>query len=147
MLRLHKLPHDLSYNTVFSFSFFLVVEASPTCLGYTNFLMAQAYGEDLPVAFAAILPCYVIYNQVGKYIVAQWAGKDCVAQEKHPYRKWIELYGGEDFDRATKEACATCDRMAASANPETKQRMLQAYLQVCLFVMYLFIYSFVCLHA
>ena len=94
MLRLHKLPYNLPYK-YFPFSSFFFVEASPTCLGYTNFLMAQAYGEELPVAFASILPCYVIYNQVGKYIVAQWAGKDCEAQAMHPYRKWIELYGGQ----------------------------------------------------
>ena len=23
----------------------------------------------------------------------------------HPYRQWIEMYGGPDFDAATKEAC------------------------------------------
>eukprot|EP00802_Teleaulax_amphioxeia_P012050 Tamp_12088.p1 GENE.Tamp_12088~~Tamp_12088.p1 ORF type:complete len:258 (-),score=70.32 Tamp_12088:1035-1808(-) len=108
-------------------------EASPTCLGYTNFLHAQAYKEDLPVAFASILPCYVIYNEVGKYIIRQWAGKDVEAQEKHPYRKWIELYGGADFEKATQEACAICDKLAASASVETQERMLQAYLQASRF--------------
>ena len=68
--------------------------------------------------------------QVGKYIIAQWKDKAGSARESHPYRKWIEMYGGPDFDAATKEACDICDGLAASASEETRRDMMQAYLQV-----------------
>jgi thiaminase/transcriptional activator TenA len=104
-------------------------QPSLACFTYTNFLLAQVHGKSLPVAMASVLPCYVIYNDVGKHILGQWKDKDDSVRDAHPYRKWIEMYGGEDFNTATEQACAICDRLASSATSETRQEMLEAYLQ------------------
>ena len=104
-------------------------EPSPVTFAYTNFLLAQVHGKSLPIAMASLLPCYVIYNEVGKYILDQWKDKDDNARDSHPYRKWIETYGGEAFNTATAEACSICDNLAEAATEETRRDMLQAYLQ------------------
>jgi thiaminase/transcriptional activator TenA len=104
-------------------------EPSPACFAYTNYLLAQAHSKSLPVAMASILPCYVIYNDVGRHILAQWKDKGESVRTSHPYRKWIEMYGGEDFNAATAQACKICDQLAAAATEDTRQEMMHAYLQ------------------
>ena len=60
---------------------------SPTCEGYVNFLLATAHSAPYEVAFAAAIPCYTIYCEVGHLIRARCgaAGLDA-----HPYASWIE---------------------------------------------------------
>lgn len=42
---------------------------------------------------------------MGKHIIGRWKDKDGAVRDSHPYNKWIEMYGGPDFDAATREAC------------------------------------------
>ena len=94
---------------------------SPTCLFYTSFLKAQAM-EDVAVETAAVLPCFWIYQAVGKHILS-------IAQtDNTPYADWIKAYSDPAFDQATKKAIEICDRLAARANDETRARMTDAYL-------------------
>ena len=58
-----------------------------------------------------------------------------VAQEKHPYRKWIELYGGDDFDRATqvnvsvKRDLLQCQKRPTTVSKETYYSVKRDLLQ------------------
>ncbi len=70
-------------------------EASPTCLGYTSFLLQACTVRERHEAVAAILPCYWIYWEVGRELVA--------AGSPDPrYRTWIETYAGEEFGEAVR---------------------------------------------
>src|ERR671919_764669 len=46
-------------------------EMSPTNLAYTSYLLAVVYGGSFPEALGAILPCYWIYWEVGKALLAR----------------------------------------------------------------------------
>ena len=95
-------------------------EPSPTCAGYTNFLLATAqigtYGELV----AAILPCFWIYWEVGHHIAGQ-------ATPDNPYRAWIDTYSDKAFEEAVEAVIAITDRAAAATTDADRDRMLQAF--------------------
>jgi thiaminase/transcriptional activator TenA len=86
-------------------------EASPTCLGYTSFLLQACTVRERHEAVAAILPCYWIYWEVGRELVA--------AGSPDPrYRTWIETYAGEEFAEAVRGAIAATDAVTAGLTPD-----------------------------
>lgn len=77
-------------------------EPSPTCRGYTGFLLGACALGDRHEAFAAVLPCYWIYWEVGR-LLAERGSPDA------RYAAWIDVYGGADFAGAAHAAIAACD--------------------------------------
>ena len=99
-------------------------EKGPACLMYTSYLVERAATADVGEAFAALLPCFWVYNEVGKQIVKH-------SLPQNPYAKWIETYSGEAFSEAVDQAVALADRLAAKAAPVLLERMTKAFLTSC----------------
>lgn len=97
------------------------LESSPTCLLYTQFLLAATSMEPAPVGVAAILPCFVIYKYVGDHILTLGH----VAN--NPYENWIQAYASPDFAEAVRKAITIADELASTASRETRARMDEAY--------------------
>jgi thiaminase/transcriptional activator TenA len=86
-------------------------EPSPTCLAYTSFLLQACTVRERHEAVAAVLPCYWIYWEVGKALLA--------AGSPDPrYQEWIATYGGEEFAGAVRGAIAAADAATARLAPE-----------------------------
>lgn len=98
------------------------VEKSAACTFYTSVLKAQAYAP-VAVEAAAILPCFWVYNEVGKYIV-----KNSVI-EGNPYADWIKCYSDPAFDISNARAIEICDRLAADADAETRRQMTSIFVE------------------
>ncbi|MFF0739105.1 thiaminase II [Streptomyces sp. NPDC004111] len=96
---------------------------SPTCTGYTSYLLSVAHTQGYAELAAAVLPCFWIYAEVGRTLLAQ-AG-DLAA---HPYGDWIGTYADEEFEAATEHARQIVNRLAAQADPATRERMRAAYI-------------------
>ena len=94
-------------------------EPSPTCYGYTNFLLALAHTASYEELVAAILPCFWIYWRVGTGIAGE-------ARPDNPYRNWIDTYSDPAFGEATEAVKAITDA-AAGAAPDRRPTMLAAY--------------------
>jgi thiaminase/transcriptional activator TenA len=87
------------------------VEPSPTCLAYTSFLLQACTVRERHEAVAAVLPCYWIYWEVGRELVA--------AGSPDPrYRIWIDTYAGEEFGDAVRGVLAATDAITAALTPE-----------------------------
>lgn len=99
-------------------------EKGPACLMYTSYLVERAATADVGEAFAALLPCFWVYNEVGKQIVQR-------SQPHNPYAKWIETYSGEAFSEVVDQAVALAERLAAEASPALLFRMTEAFLTSC----------------
>ena len=95
-------------------------EPSPSCLGYTNFLLATAAHDGYAELVAAVLPCFWIYWEVGKHIAGS-------AASDNPYQSWIDTYAGDEFGDAVQTAIAISDRAAADAAPAVQDTMMRAY--------------------
>lgn len=83
-------------------------------------ILATAYGEDHAVGLAALLPCFWIYAEIGRDILAR-------AAKPNPYQAWIDTYAGEDFHAAVAAMIAATDEAAAAAAPITVERMHAAF--------------------
>ncbi|MEW9554524.1 TenA family protein [Nonomuraea sp. NPDC050783] len=95
---------------------------SPTCLAYASFLQATALSAAYPVLVAAVLPCFWIYQDVGTALLKRAGDLD-----GHPYGKWISTYSDPEFAASVEQAKAIADRLAAAADPATREAMERAY--------------------
>ncbi|MGH1525010.1 TenA family protein [Leifsonia sp. L25] len=98
------------------------VEASPTCTAYTSYLLALTATSSYPVIVAAVLPCFWIYDDVGRRLAER-----LVDLGAHPYGDWIGTYGDPAFAAATATARCLVDDAAQSAAPADVARMRQAF--------------------
>lgn len=94
---------------------------SPACAGYGNFLLAAGHGQGYAVGLAAILPCFKIYFEVGKVLLAQ-------ATPGNPYKAWLDTYADEEFGRSVQRIEALADAAAAAAGEAKQAAMREAYL-------------------
>ena len=107
--------------------FGIMGEAMPvaTTLRYTRFLRHYTDTLDVPLVLAAVLPCYWVYNEVGKYLIAQHISPD------NPYREWIQTYGSPEMDEATRYVVALIDRLAKECSPEKQALMRRVFVEGC----------------
>jgi len=99
---------------------FAATPLTPVSHHYTHFLQAVAWRAPYPVALAALLPCFWIYAEAGRDILAR-------AARPNPYDAWIDTYAGDDFHAIVRAVIATVDRVADGASAATLAEMHQAY--------------------
>lgn len=104
------------------------VEASPTCVAYTGHLHSLVTAGCYPALAAGVLPCFWIYEDVGRAMLAKAGDLD-----GHPYGDWITTYADEDFAQATRVAIEIVDRLAAENSPRVRERMLAAFVRAARF--------------
>jgi thiaminase/transcriptional activator TenA len=95
-------------------------EPSPTCLGYTSFLLAEAQTGSYETLLAAVLPCFSIYAEVGLHIAAR-------AAAHNPFQGWIDTYASPEFQASVAAAEAATEAVAAEAGSVLRQRMLALF--------------------
>jgi thiaminase/transcriptional activator TenA len=97
-------------------------EPSPTCSHYTHYLVALAHNAPYEVSVAALLPCFWIYWEVGKHLLA-------IAAPDNPYQAWIDTYADEAFAEGVRKVIAISDQVAAAATPIVRDDMHRAFLR------------------
>jgi len=103
-------------------------EMSPTNLAYTNFLLKVASEEPYHRIIGAVLPCYWIYMEVGKWL--------SISGSPHPlYDKWIRTYGGEAFERSVREVISIADSLELT---EGQRRETKDYFRLASIYEYMF---------
>ncbi|WP_300369315.1 TenA family protein [Brachyspira sp.] len=90
-------------------------------IGYTSFLINTANTEAFEVAASSILPCFWIYNEVGKYI------KENANINNNPYEKWIDTYADEEFSKVTENMINIIDVLYDNASNIVKEKMIIAF--------------------
>lgn len=88
---------------------------APTNLAYTSYLLATAYGGSFADLLGALLPCYWIYWEVGKALLAR-------SSPDPLYARWIETYGGEEFAEIVRAVLALTDRVGPELSPAERAR-------------------------
>ena len=93
---------------------------APGCFAYTNYLLAVSSFEQFEVAVAALLPCFVIYKEIGDYIKTSQVFPN-------PYQNWINAYSGEEFANAVQKVLSICNEIADNASAAVRAAMTKAY--------------------
>ena len=70
---------------------------SPTNTAYTNYLLAEVYSKPYYEAMAAILPCYWIYERVGRHLA------EVARETRGEYRLWISVYSSPEYAESVRE--------------------------------------------
>jgi thiaminase/transcriptional activator TenA len=96
------------------------VEPSPSCMAYTQYLIATAATAPLEEAIAAVLPCFWIYREVGRNIAAH-------CMHDNPYMRWIETYSSQEFSDGTDQAISLLDNLAGQSSTEALEGMKKAF--------------------
>ena len=98
---------------------------TPSCLLYTGHLWQQFGGGSVETALAAVLPCFWVYYEVGKFIVANQT------KGANPYQDWINTYEGDEFAKSVETAINICDDLAAASNEKVQEAMTRAFQVSC----------------
>lgn len=89
--------------------------AGPTTVAYTSYLLAVGATGSYAEAVAAVLPCYWVYRDVGRELVAR-SSPDPV------YARWISTYGSAEFDATVSAVLAATDRLGREVGPVERKR-------------------------
>jgi thiaminase (transcriptional activator TenA) len=92
-----------------------VADPAPTTLAYTSYLLAATRGGSYAEGVAAVLPCYWIYREVGRELQRR-------GSPDPRYRRWIDTYGGAEFDADVREVLAVADRLGPGLGAAERAR-------------------------
>ncbi|MGH3344010.1 MAG: thiaminase II [Carbonactinosporaceae bacterium] len=88
----------------------------PTTRAYLSYLLAVAHGGSFAEGLGAVLPCYWIYAEVGKALLAR-------SSPDPLYARWISAYGAEEFQQVVDEVLALTDRVGAEISSCERARV------------------------
>jgi thiaminase/transcriptional activator TenA len=94
---------------------------TPATLAYTSYLVATCATEPFMDGVTAVLPCYWIYREVGRALLAR-------SSPDPLYARWIATYGGEEFDQALEEILALTDSLGARLSASDRESAIDHFL-------------------
>jgi thiaminase/transcriptional activator TenA len=107
----HLNPHDLYKR-----------EPSPTCFMYTNYLLNTVALAPIEESVASLLPCFVIYYEVGKKMLVH-------QHDAHPYHDWIALYAGDAFEYSVLSVIEIINELGDLASIALQEKMIAAFIR------------------
>ena len=96
------------------------IALAPTTLAYTSYLQKVAALGDYYEALGALLPCYWIYNEVGKALVGG-------GSPEPRYERWISTYADPEFGELVKAVLELTDHTCQDLDPGRREKTLQAF--------------------
>jgi len=91
-------------------------EEAPTTLAYNSYLLAATGGGSYAEGVGTVLPCYWIYGEVGKHLLGK-------GSPEPRYQKWIDTYGGEEFDAEVRDVIAVTDAIGPGLSGDERERV------------------------
>ena len=99
------------------------IEISPAAQLYAGWEAQAVAFESLPVAVAAILPCFWVYGEIGRHIAEK------VKKEKNPYAGWLAGYGDPAYAETVDRAMAIGDNLARELDDDARAVMTRAFVK------------------
>lgn len=94
-------------------------EATQT-MAYTRYVLERGMAGDVLDLHAALVPCVVGYAEIGARLAADAETRI----EDNPYREWIAMYAGADYQDLARGAIDTLDRLYAARGSEARRDSL-----------------------
>jgi thiaminase/transcriptional activator TenA len=92
----------------------------PTTTAYTSYLTAVCATGSYPEAVSAVLPCYWVYRDVGRELLAR-------SSPDPAYATWIATYSSPEFDAVVESVLAVTDTLGADLGTAERQRCLDHF--------------------
>lgn len=100
------------------------LEATPEAAGnmaYTRYVLERGLAGDLLDLLVALAPCVCGYAEIGRTRIAH----PQTVLEGNPFRDWLELYAGEEFQQLDQTVKEQMDRLAGERATEARMPSLQ----------------------
>lgn len=94
------------------------IPVKPTTLAYTSYMLRGCHQGSFAEAVAVVLPCYWIYARVGEALLAR-------SSPEPWYARWIETYGGEEFQVTVERVLGVVDRLGTELSPAERSRFIE----------------------
>ncbi len=94
----------------------------PVTVAYQDHLVRVAWTEPLAVLVAALLPCYVLYQEVARGMVPGAPVPGVSA-----YREWVDTYAGDEYGQAVAEMTTIANRLGEALSPAVAARAARAH--------------------
>lgn len=94
-------------------------------VAYTRYVLDAGMTGDLVDLYAALAPCSIGYAVIGKALLED----PKTVLEGNPYRSWIELYGGEEFQSGVAAGAEYFDQLLAEIdiNSQRGQNLIHIF--------------------
>jgi len=99
---------------------------APNNLLYTSYLIKIVYERPFYEGLGTFLPCYWIYQEVGKHL-------ERMGSPVEIYKRWIDTYAGEEFEMIVKEVLAIMDTIAEGLTPFQKEQVKHHFIMTSKF--------------
>lgn len=96
------------------------VSVAPATLAYTSYLTATCATGTFSDGVAAVLPCYWIYREVGRELLAH-------SSPDPLYARWIDTYAGEEFDVAVQQMLDLTDSIGATLSEPGRESAIDHF--------------------
>lgn len=104
----------------------------PTTAAYMRHELESAERAPLLAGFAALLPCFTVYERMGMTIARTRK------LEGNPYAEWLAAYGDPAYSETVATALGLAERLGRNATPDEWELAKTAYRTSCAFERRLF---------
>ena len=95
-------------------------------IAYTRFVLDRGVAGDRLDLEAALAPCVLGYAAVGRPLAP------AADVHAHPYREWIALYAGDEYQAVARDSASTLDRCWTSrGGPNRYPALVDTFRQAC----------------
>ncbi|MDM7515732.1 thiaminase II [Lentilactobacillus sp. TOM.63] len=95
---------------------------APNAYNYVSHMYHELYVGSPRRACAALLPCYWLYNDLGKQLIKNGSPMKI-------YQEFIETYDSPEFTDATNTMISIVDQLGEKAEPAERQAMVTAFVR------------------
>lgn len=106
-------------------------KAMPHTLLYTSYMLRVVSTSCHAEGLAVLLPCFWVYMHVGKCMLSLREELGESVQRCPQFDAWIDMYGGEDFEKEVTDYIGMVDAAAKDADSKTIERMEEHFIMSC----------------
>jgi len=120
------LEHEMELHVQYCRSFGIEREALERTLeasgnmAYTRYVLERGLAGDLLDLLVALAPCVCGYAEIGRTRIAH----DDTVREGNPYRDWLELYAGDEFQELARSVSRQMDALAQARASDARMDSL-----------------------
>lgn len=94
-------------------------------VAYTRYVLDAGMTGDLVDLYAALAPCSIGYAEIGRQLIED----DNTLIEGNPFKSWIQLYGGDEFQEGVADGAAHFNELLADIdiNSQRGQHLIHVF--------------------
>jgi len=89
-------------------------------LAYTRYVLDKGLGGDFLDLLVALAPCVVGYAEIGRLLADQ-------ATRNNPYRPWIDLYAGDEYQQVAIDMIRQLDRIGGDSEARREADLVRNF--------------------